>query len=50
MLWRAMVHMEATGMYVKEIWLCFGVKRVKHWMVEFILLFVRWLSPFLKLV
>jgi hypothetical protein len=38
MLWRAMAHMEATGMYVREIWRCFGVK---HWMVEFILLFFR---------
>jgi hypothetical protein len=46
----AMAHMEATDMYVREIQLCFGVRRVSHWMVEFKLLFFRWLSPFLKLV
>jgi hypothetical protein len=46
----AMTHMEATGTYVWEIRLCFGVRRVSHWMVEIKLLFIRWLSPFLKLV
>jgi hypothetical protein len=45
-----MTHMEAMGTYVRETWLCFRVRRVSHWMVEIKLLFIRWLSPFLKLV
>jgi hypothetical protein len=35
---------------VGEIRLCLGVKRESHWMVEIKILFIMWLSPFLKLV
>jgi hypothetical protein len=31
--------MEATGTYVWEIWLCLGVRRVNHWMVDIKLVF-----------
>jgi hypothetical protein len=49
-LWIAMTHVEAMGMSVREIRLCFGVRRMSHETVEIKLLFIRWLYPFLKLV
>jgi hypothetical protein len=39
----AKTHMEAMGTYVREIRLCFRVRRVSHWMVEITLLFIWWL-------
>jgi hypothetical protein len=31
------------GLYVREIGLCFGVRRARHWVVELKRLFFRWL-------
>jgi hypothetical protein len=42
-LWRATTHLEAKGTCVREIRLCFGMRRVSHGMVEFKILFFRWL-------
>jgi hypothetical protein len=48
-LWMAMIHMEAMGTYVWVIRLFRG-EVGEHRMVEIKLLFIRWLSAFLKLV
>ena len=39
---------EASGVYVREKRLCFGVRNGNHWLVEIKLLCFRWLSPLFK--
>ena len=49
-LWRATIHMEATGYVCEGDTARVGVRSVSHGIVEIKVLFFIWLSPFLKLV